>query len=216
MRVTKTKIDLPGDDDLLVFALNGKPGDVTYEKLAKVGLTSTLQNEIREDILPIIAPEKKLAREEVQVLIERLLDKINDMDLRLQWQVTEFKQGDHRPVTGGIVKVQDYSWAIIRHAEISPRPKEQFLRKTLYSFVAFTLEIGKLTNLRKCGACERIFAIYDVRRKFCSDDCRSTFNNSRRLKAGYFADLRKKKRDRALLRRKMQESKSTTPKKKTV
>jgi hypothetical protein len=214
MRVTKQKPDLPGDDNLLLFALNWRPSDPGSEKWVKLGLSSTLQTEILENIVPIIAPERKLTRKEVQELVERLVDKINDMDLRPQWQVKEFEEGDPRPVTGKVIDVQGYSWAIIRHTQFSTRPKEQVVRNILYSLIAFALEMGKLTDLRKCGACDRIFVIYDVRRKFCSDDCRTAFNNKRRLNAGYFADLRKKKRDRALLRRKMQES--TTSKRKAV
>jgi hypothetical protein len=202
---TKGKLALPGDDSLLLFALNWRRSDPGSEKWVKLGLSSTLQTEILEDILPIIAPERKLTRNEVQELIGRLVNKINDMDLRPQWQVKEFDEGDHRPITGGVVDVQGYSWAIIRHTQFSTRPKEQLLRNLLYSIIAFALELGKLSDLRKCRECSRIFVIYDVRRKFCSRHCRITFNNNRRLKEGYFADPRNKNKARALLRRKLKE-----------
>ena len=193
----KGKINLPGDDNPLISVLNCGASDPIYTAWAKLGLTNALQTELREDIFPIIAPETNLTREELRKSLERLVDKINEIDLRPQWQVKEFEEDDPRPITGGVVEIQDYSWAIIRHTQIPSGPKEQFLRKILYTFIAFVLETGKLTELRKCGACSRIFVIYDVRRRFCSDGCRISFNNIRRLKEGYFSKLRKRKRQRA-------------------
>lgn len=191
---------LPGDDHLLLSVLNWGPSSPDSEKWKKLGLTSTLQTEVLGDVLPIIAPERNLVRAEVQLLLTRLVTKINAMDLRPQWQVAEFEEGDPWPVNGGVVEVQGHSWIVIRHMQVSPRPKEQFLRRLVYSLVALALESATLTDLRKCKTCNRIFVMVDPRRKFCSVACRTRFNNDRRLKEGYFSNLRRRKRTRALSR----------------
>jgi hypothetical protein len=190
MRVTQTS--QPGGNNEFLRFLNSD--DAPFPKAKE------LRKEILGDILPIISPERKLQREEVQSLLERLLEKINSLNLRPEWQAARFRPGDPKPVWGGTAKIQGYRWAIIRAAKLPPGPTDRQMRDVFYMFIAAALETGKLTELRKCEACNKIFAIDDPRRKFCSDKCRIAFNNEHRLQAGYFSDLRKRKRRIALVR----------------
>ena len=129
-----------------------------------------LRKEILGDILPIISPERKLSREEVQSLLERLVEKINSLNLRPEWRAERFRPGDPEPVWGRTAKIQGYRWAIIRLAKFKPGRIEEAMKNVLYMIIAAALESGKLTELRKCEACNKIFVIDDPRRKFCREE----------------------------------------------
>ena len=159
-----------------------------------------LRKEILGDILPIISPDRKLSREEVQSLLERLVEKINSLNLRPEWRAERFRPGDPEPVWGSTAKIQGYRWAIIRLAKFKPGGIEEAMKNVFYMIIAAALESGKLTELRKCEACNKIFVIDDPRRKFCREECRIEFNNEHRLQSGYFSKLRKRKRELALVR----------------
>jgi hypothetical protein len=207
MRVTKPESieDLQGNP--LVDLLNAKPGGVFFKKAGPIGFNQELQNEVREDILPLIAPKKALESQEVKARLEKLLDKINAMDLKPVWTVERFKKGAAVPLWGRLARIQGYRWTIQRTLETKGR---DLPRKMVYLIIAAALETGKIGELQKCGGCGRIFAPDDSRRRFCSDHCRIVFNNNSRLKSGYFFEQRKEKRKRGLAKAKrlLEEGKS--------
>src|SRR5262249_34880546 len=71
------------------------------------------------------------------------------------------------------------------------------IRRDLYLIVAEALKNGDLSRLRHCP-CRKFFIAHDLRQNFCSVDCRTKFNNQRRLASTYFLELRRKKREIAL------------------
>jgi|SRR5215813_10574686 len=190
MRVTQNSRG--GGNEFFLRFLNSD--DAPFKKAKE------LRKEILGDILPIISPERKLSREEVQSLLERLVEKINSLNLRPEWRAERFRPGDPEPVWGRTAKIQGYRWAIIRLAKFKPGRIEEAIKNVLYMIIAAALESGKLTELRKCEACNKIFVIDDPRRKFCREECRIEFNNEHRLQSGYFSKLRKRKRELALVR----------------
>ena len=67
-----------------------------------------------------------------------------------------------------------------------------------YPIIGDVLQSGELLYLRSCPECQKFFVAEDLRREFCSDQCRNDYNNRQRLEAGYFSELRRKKRQREL------------------
>src|SRR5262249_18861344 len=100
MRVTNNSP--AGGNELFLRFLNSD--DAPFKKAKE------LRKEILGDILPIISPERKLSREEVQSLLERLVEKINSLNLRPEWRAERFRPGDPEPVWGRTAKIQGYRW----------------------------------------------------------------------------------------------------------
>lgn len=207
MRVTKTNSieDLQGNP--LLDLLNAKPGGTFFKKAGSVGFNEELQDEVREDILPIIAPEKNLESHELETRLEKLLEKINAMDLKPVWRIERWRKGANVPVWGRTARIQGHKWTIQRTLETKGR---DLPRKLVYVIIAAALETGTIDELQKCGGCGRIFVPADSRKRFCTDHCRVVFNNKSRLQSGYFSEQRKTRRKRGLAKAKrlLEEGKS--------
>lgn len=78
--------------------------------------------------------------------------------------------------------------------------KTNSLRETMYWTLYQSLKAGEFLRLRKCLHCPEIFVPKDLKREFCSNSCKDTYNNERRKREGYFTDLWRMKRKNALAR----------------
>jgi hypothetical protein len=191
-----------------------------------------IQEELKADLLPILAPEGDVEPEEAYSRIRKLLRKLNEVESKTEWQID--------PI--------EYEWATVAAPDgepdtaLVPLPPDEveskwipgfnataqlnllgyrwlfggefvdwdFSHEGLYQIVLDAFRSGAIERLRTCPQCKGFFVAEDARQQFCSDDHRNEFNNKQRLQSGYFKDRRgrKRKRDLARARKLLREGKS--------
>ena len=178
----------------------------TKRNLSELFGGEEVRREVLGDLLPIIAPERTQARKRSELALERLIEKINAMNYKIEWRLQRVKKRGPTPVWGVIVNIHGYKWTLYKSMKINPKSP----KVTLYCFIAMLLETDYFAKVRRCGGCKKFFVSDDPRQKFCNDQCRKDYNNKRRLESGYFSKLRheQRQRDLARARRLFQEGKS--------
>ncbi|MBI3001862.1 MAG: hypothetical protein HYY46_25885 [Deltaproteobacteria bacterium] len=189
-----------------------------------------IQQKLRRDLLPVLDPPDDLGLVDAYGLLEKLVNKINQMGLTRKWAVEpvdyDFVDVSVDPRTGDATgktfdletiqgdearqKLQDYLAPGQRPLEIlgarwiiSERAsliESSKLESYLYWTVIQALERGTLSNLKRCKQCKGWFNQKDARKEFCTQKCKYAFHNKRRLEGGYFTALRREKKKRALKR----------------
>jgi len=171
-----------------------------------------IRGELRADLEPIIAPEARVSPTEAWGRIHKLLEKINKIGSKAVWGVepVDYKwvgsdeDGELIPKEAGdsgdttwfwtsrkMVELLGYKWFVgLQGHEVDGT----FSRDQLYSYIRDAFQIGVFDRLRICRQCKNFFVAEDDRKQFCSDEHRNEFNNAKRLRSGYFSDLRQKKR----------------------
>ncbi len=178
----------------------------TKRKLSELFGGEEVRREVLGDLLPIIAPEQTQDRKRSELVLKRLIAKINAMNYKIEWRLQRVKKRGPTPVWRVIVNIHGYKWMLYKSMAFIPKSP----KLVLYCFVAMLLETDFLAKVRRCGGCKKFFVSDDPRQKFCNDQCRNEYNNNRRLKSGYFSDLRhdQRRREVARARRLSQEGKS--------
>jgi len=173
-----------------------------------------IRAELRADLEPIIAGEKdnEVSPTEAWWRIHKLLEKINKIGSKAVWGVEPVdhewvgsaEDGELIPKEAGdsgdttwfwtsrkMVELLGYKWFVgLQGHEVDGT----FSRDQLYSYIRDAFQIGVFDRLRICRQCKNFFVAEDDRKQFCSNEHRNDFNNSQRLKSGYFSDLRHKAR----------------------
>lgn len=158
-----------------------------------------------------------------QFYLERLLAKINRLNLRFRWYE---ESGRHEHVvyepdpTKPFSKETGYPQPKPGTERKKPNPAlrllgperkilalqgEKFivarhfsnaesLRELLYGIIAESLENGTFARLRMCPECKKLFLAANLKRQFCKNRCKDNFHNKSRLECGYFSERRRKKR----------------------
>src|SRR5262249_41402474 len=155
-----------------------------------------------------------------------LVDKINSLNLKGNWSVVQsvpvrLDEDTAIPIDPKALEIGGRHWLIQSyfHWERDPLTKwsDHLVRQIFYRPLISALETGEFKRLRMCKRkeCQKFFVAEDLRRDFCSEPCRNTFNNKERLAKtaeglNYFTKLRHDKRKRNLqkARRSLREGKS--------
>ncbi len=144
-----------------------------------------------------------------QFYLDRLLEKINQLDLRFRWYA---ELGQHElkvydpDFTKSLSKKTGYPEALAgtERKKLNPAmgllgPErrittiigEKFVvarqvsyakgfRELFYGIIAESLESGSFTRVRMCLECGKFFIAEDLKRKFCSDRCKDQFFNAKK------------------------------------
>ena len=192
-----------------------------------------LQRRLKEDLLPIIAPTARPEPVEAYKLVNRLVEKINKMNLKLEWAVVpaeyDFIGGGPRGKDLDLLELEPEEAREKKRQYLAPmqKPLEMLgarwivserasliesknLMDYFYWTIINAMEHGELSKLKVCGECHNFFVQSDARQEFCSDKCRTNFNNKRRLAEGYFTAKRREnqRRELAKARRLLKDGKS--------
>jgi hypothetical protein len=197
------------------------------------GNAKSVQEELKADLLPIVAPEGDIDPEAAYRRIRKLLRKLNEIPTHTVWDIEPieyewqpvFKSGAEEPydyklfrlppdeveskympwLTTAELNLLGYRWFIGKEVQSS----DSFSHEA-YQFVLDAFESGTIERLRTCLHCKAFFVAEDTRQHFCSDEHRNEFNNKQRLRSGYFKERRggKRKRDLARARKLLREGKS--------
>lgn len=194
------------------------PEDVFLNTLAldisaRPGLAKRLYDELRRDLLPIIAPQREYRKREAQYVLRELVRKIDWMNFTYRRKLIHEADNYGRKPELYPVRLEPrypilgHKWRVLSRASSSNVGP---LYSSLYEAVIEVIETGELSLLKLCSVCQKFFTQLHGRQSFCSDRCRNEFNNRRRLDSGYFNKLRwdKRRRDIAKAKRLLQEGKS--------
>jgi hypothetical protein len=163
-----------------------------------------LQTKLKQELLPIIAPQDRPDVEQAERRLSRLVARINKIGFRPTWSVDFIPERDleYKPSPGTkvpqfpappLLKILGGTWYVSRVPELLNHriPLEHFL----WWSVINSMENGELAKLKTCGVCQKCFLQEDVRQEFCSEKCRYDFHNNTRQEQGYFGQKRKQRRD---------------------
>ena len=134
-----------------------------------------------------------------------LIDKINTLGLQGTWAVSQsvpvgLSEEEVIPIDARALRIGGKHWLVERSFSWNPLGKWSYrlVRQMFYQPLVSALETGEFKRLRMCKRreCQKFFVAADLRRDFCSDQCRNTFYNKKRLKEGWFTEQRRKKRKR--------------------
>jgi hypothetical protein len=197
----------------------------------------SVQEELKADLLPILAPEGEVDPKAAYFRIRKVLGKLNEIPVRTEWDIEPIEYRWEPVVTSEAgappldlklfrlppdevesnlpdfnptaeLKLLGYRWHIGRRFE----PHGGYnLSRVLYELLVLdAFESGTIERLRTCPECKAFFVAEDTRQHFCSDEHRNEFNNKQRLTSGYFKERRggKRKRDLARARKLLREGKS--------
>jgi hypothetical protein len=194
-----------------------------------------VQREMKEDLVPILAPNGDISVAEAYQRIEKLLKKLNEVAVKAEWHLepvdyewedisndeaqSEWElvakpSGAERQQPEFLNSIRTINIELLGHRWFLGRQIQEiginFSRENLYLTIQDALETGIFSRLKLCPQCNNFFIADDSRQRFCSEEHRNAFNNKERLKGGYFLDLRRKKRirDLKLARRLKREGKS--------
>ena len=160
-----------------------------------------------------------------QFYLDRLLEKINRLDLRFRWyaevgqhKLTGYepdftkslskKTGYPEPVAGTESKKLNPAMRLLGpERRIATIVGEKFivarqlsyaksLREQLYGIIAESLENGGFSRLRMCPQCSTFFVGQDLKRQFCGDRCKDQFFNRRKAREGKFKQYRQQRAKR--------------------
>ncbi len=149
------------------------------------------------------AKELGLPRTNLYDELFELVSTLNDLELKQTWQVMPANK-----------KAADIMGC--KYVRKRTRPGEPFLeirgskwqmnswsatwnsREWLFSVLGSALQNNELPRLKVCLLCKKYFVAEDLKRKFCTDECKVKFHNKSRLASGYFRKNRamRKKRER--------------------
>jgi hypothetical protein len=184
-------------------------------------IANGISAELRADLQPVIASEKKVSRTEAYRRIQKLLKKINEIRVKPAWGTEPVgSRGELAPDlvqrnaqddsdffnAKRIVEILGYKWFVGEYWG----GDFVFSRDQLYLKIRDALQIGVFERLRICLHCKKFFVAEDARQQFCSDEHRNEYHNKDRLKSGYFKTRRSSKReaDLARARKLLREAKS--------
>lgn len=198
----------PGGFDLitLVDRLNSGlrwPKCATWEGAVRERMVNRVREEITQDVRSVLTVLEDPSGS-TRALV-KLIDKINTLGLQGTWtafQSVPIRVGDDEviPIDARALRIGDKHWLVERRFSWNSLGKWSYrlVRQMLYQPLISALETGEFKRLRMCKRreCQKFFVAVDLRRDFCSDQCRNTFYNKKRLKEGWFTEQRRKKRKR--------------------
>ncbi len=138
-----------------------------------------LQQKLTKELKPIM--ENQNVHQNLKTLVKTIKDLNFETGLRV-WSDAGFRI---RKGKGPLVRYTTF--------DAAQPPNE------LYDIILSALIDGRFSFLRNCPWCEKFFIVKNLKRRSCSRDCNTKFQNSRRLKSGYFRDRRadnKRKREK--------------------
>jgi hypothetical protein len=190
------------------------------------GKAKAVQNELKADLLPIFAPEGNVEPEAAHTQIDKLVHKLNEAEFKTKWDIDpvdyewEFwgdpAEEPEEPYGSGLapltpdevnskirllypstqLNLLGHRWYFGR---TFPGLEEfGFSRQFLYQIILDAFRNGSIARFRTCMHCKAFFVAEDARQQFCNDEHRNEFNNKKRLKSGYFSNLRHEARAEAL------------------
>lgn len=213
----------PGGFDLitLVDRLNsglGWPKCATREAAKQERMAKRVRQEIIQEVSSVLEALRDPSGSPRPLM--ELVDKINTLGLKGDWTVLQaaplrVSEDGVIPVGARVLRIGGKRWLVdssFRYSANTLGPwSYRLVRQMFYQPLISALETGEFKRLRRCKwrECQKFFVAEDLRQEFCSDQCRNTFNNKKRLKEGWFTEQRQKKRKRvlALARRLLRESK---------
>lgn|SRR5262249_26981320 len=220
--VTKKKgLDLPPGFDWKIASRPGGLDLITLADRLNSGLTwpkcsrqeeakrKKMSNEVRERV----AREVRSVLEAMQDPsgsprpLVNLIAKINNLKLQGNWSVSQsvrmrISEEEVIPIDPKALKIGGNYWLVESSFGWSQNPLEKWSYLLVLQMfcrpLISALETGEFKRLRMCKRkeCQKFFVAEDLRRDFCSDQCRNTFNNKQRLADNYFTNLRHNKRKR--------------------
>jgi hypothetical protein len=147
-----------------------------------------LQGEIAADVISLMGKQPHLGLD----CLDGLLAKISGLNLHFRWSAESTQHQDSRRLLGPERKVL----TLAGRKFIVCRQLSTFesFRELFYGTVLESLENGTFSRLRLCPECRKFFWTTDLKRRFCGNSCKDTFNNRVRAEEGYFAARRAEKK----------------------
>jgi hypothetical protein len=125
--------------------------------------------------------------------LTKLVAKINSLDLKFHWivgpadeerRVPYFDPMTRKPIPNterkipspwkksghAIFEIRQTRWIVTKSIVNQWSPNIQSARKLLFGIVALSLENRELSDLRKCGFCQKFFVSSDDRSNYCTAD----------------------------------------------
>jgi hypothetical protein len=151
-----------------------------------------LQKELLQVLDPLIGRRLKNERL-VKDHLKKLVAKINSLDLKFHWivvsadeerRVPYFDPRTRKPIPNterkipspwkdsghAIFEIWQTRWIVTKSIVKQWSPNIQSARKLLFGIVALSLENRELSDLRKCGFCQKFFVSSDGRSNYCTAD----------------------------------------------
>ena len=184
---------------------------VDYHRLIHFGLELVC---LIPDLLPILQPADDA---EVGPALEKLVDKINTLELYSPWQVSDrsapridpelaqllesdlFEDRPELEALGPVLKLGGRKFVVHNHYDFSLDPPAR-TRIHFYSTIIRALTDGTFHKLKKCRECPSFFIADRLTDKFCRPECSQAFfsrdavNRVRQSRAKHPAKSKKSRR----------------------
>lgn len=172
-------------------------GDVA-DSLGKV---TTLQAELRDDVEKLLNPPPipadarfhRYSSTPAEYWLRIVADKIADLDFIPYRQIERWPNPLLKNYRNPL-RIGDEQFVVL------DEPSMDGTRAYAYWYLDKILRSGEFSMLRRCRSCSRYFSAQRAKKQCCRRDCNTAYQNSYRLRSGYFKDLRKKKKERELKR----------------
>lgn|SRR5262249_6499357 len=155
-----------------------------------------LQTELLQVLDPLIGQRPKKQRL-VRGHLEKLVQKINSLDLNFRWivgsadeerLVPDFDPSTGKPISNSEKKIRPWQnsghaifeiwgtkWIVTKSIVREWSWNIQSVRKLLFSIVVISLENRQLSRLKRCGMCRTFFVTPDRRNNYCTADHRKLY-----------------------------------------
>jgi hypothetical protein len=197
-------LDLADEHGTIIRSEFGNADGIKKAEGVQFELRNLLGNIVNSELIAQKAKEMGRPRPNFYESLFDLVENLNELELKQRWQVM--------PANKRAADIMGCKYDGVR-----TRPGEPFLkisgskwqvkswlgtggsREWLYSILGSALQNNELPRLKSCLHCNKYFVAEDLKRKFCSDDCKVTFHNKSRLASGYFRKNRKMRKKREMV-----------------